>query len=66
MGDLGVQDGYPAGVSNADPHFHTSPPDDFGPCQEEGCGHDADDHDWEGRCKLCGCPAYAPKIGALK
>lgn len=57
---IGVQDGYPAGVSNADPHFHDPDPDDT-PCV---CGHDFDVHeDAGGECGVedCDCAAYEPE-----
>jgi hypothetical protein len=53
---LGVQDGYPAGVSNADPHFHAPDPDDT-PCGI--CGHEYQSHaDGGGECELCECDGY--------
>ncbi len=47
MGNLGEQDGYPVGVSNAD--FI----DDDAPCM---CGHALDEHeDGEGPCTVADC-----------
>lgn len=60
MGDrLGQQDGYPAGVSNSDPHFH----DEDAPCM---CSHMPDEHvDGDGPCEVpdCDCAAYETDYG---
>lgn len=56
MGErLGQMDGYPAGVSNSDPHFH----EDDVPCL---CDHMPVDHvDEDGECEICThCPSYQP------
>jgi hypothetical protein len=50
MGNLGEQDGYPVGVSNAHPHFHE--PDPVYPDECQACDHNVVDED--GVCGRCG------------
>lgn len=60
MGDsLYSQDGYPPGVSNSHPHFHS---EDDPPCY---CGHVFDEHMGEGGgCDVdgCDCDFYDPDL----